>query len=90
MYLPRHTYTYRHTHTHIEVRLYVQLCGNLFFKDITVTSFGEGEHDFSIIPNNIIYHFKIHVTYGMSYFLRCSCSFRKSSVLLLFTPEVFL
>lgn len=39
---------------------------------------------------NIIYHLKIHVTYGMSYFLRCSCSFRKSSVLLLFTPELFL
>lgn len=47
MYLPRHTYTYRHTH--IEVHLYVQLCGNLFFKDITATSFG-GEHNFSIIP----------------------------------------
>lgn len=34
----------------MEIHLYVQLCGNLFFKDTTATSFGEGEHNFSIIP----------------------------------------
>lgn len=40
----------------------------------------------------IIYNSYIlgEVIWEMSYFLRCSCSFRKSSVLLLFTPELFL